>query len=588
MRALVLALAVYAPGLFAADLQTIQREAEVLAREAQVAVTQGRKLPPDLYPTINAARALGTFHSQSVLAELLERLRGYTQELTINPDLVGTSILRATPADLQVGSEAEFRLIYRVGTNLGPGAAVLAARHYSWPAPLQNVDATRANYVSATVRGRSDVTLRPLTVTRGGVHGGLFAPEPLPAFVIAEGQLRGGDEIVLRYQRVQTLMLSFNRFVLPLYLRMNPGAHWLLVPGTSLPLRSGAVTSLQAALPVIARTGETVSVQLRLADSFGNLASGTFPPFEVLVDGQFRTRVPAGSDPAPAFDLTFESSGLRLVEVRSAGGGLRTAVKVNVEPSPAFTVRWVELRAPGEASGSLLDTDEVRGRFIGVVDEVVLVNDDAHLDATSWQSRVNLNFDGFLRTADLLAGGHMLVLAPQRLNMSTPPREAWPTLGALMRSEDLLPTLRVALPGVPADPRFMSSGAVTLAEIQSGRGNFEWYGNLLAARGIRLGFTGSAVSHHAPLGRAVHNGRTAVMLKPGERLFDALRARRTYVTTGPRLLLDVSVNEGQPGERVPASELRQVKGRVIGTAGIDRIELLRNGAVIATRDLARS
>ena len=65
-------------------------------------------------------------------------------------------------------------------------------------------------------------------------------------------------------------------------------------------------------------------------------------------------------------------------------------------------------------------------------------------------------------------------------------------------------------------------------------------------------------------------------------LWEAFRARRVYGVTGDRIELDIRVGDAMMGEIVSMKGPRPVRIRVRGSDAIDRIELLRNGRVIAT------
>ena len=62
-----------------------------------------------------------------------------------------------------------------------------------------------------------------------------------------------------------------------------------------------------------------------------------------------------------------------------------------------------------------------------------------------------------------------------------------------------------------------------------------------------------------------------------EGVWDAIRARRCYGTTGERILLDFSVNEAEMGQETSADEGEELKIglEVHGTDALARIEVLR-------------
>lgn len=80
------------------------------------------------------------------------------------------------------------------------------------------------------------------------------------------------------------------------------------------------------------------------------------------------------------------------------------------------------------------------------------------------------------------------------------------------------------------------------------------------------------------------NGRMAVLATELTRdaLWEAFRARRVYGVTGDRIRIDFSINKAVMGSRITAAGGREIRVRVVGSDELDRIELLRNGRVIAT------
>lgn len=67
-----------------------------------------------------------------------------------------------------------------------------------------------------------------------------------------------------------------------------------------------------------------------------------------------------------------------------------------------------------------------------------------------------------------------------------------------------------------------------------------------------------------------------------ESLWQAFKARRVYGVTGDRIRVDFTVNGEDMGKLIETSGKRVIRVRVIGLDALDRIEVLRNGSVIAT------
>jgi hypothetical protein len=129
-----------------------------------------------------------------------------------------------------------------------------------------------------------------------------------------------------------------------------------------------------------------------------------------------------------------------------------------------------------------------------------------------------------------------------------------------------------------------------LTELTSGHGTFEWFSNKFLANGFFVGFVGSSDNHSQHPGYTPGTNRQlgglAAVLAPENRpqqLFDALRSRSCYATTGERIILDAAFNGGRMGERLPDSERRSVRCRVMGTAPIETVDLVKNGAIIYSK-----
>jgi hypothetical protein len=108
-------------------------------------------------------------------------------------------------------------------------------------------------------------------------------------------------------------------------------------------------------------------------------------------------------------------------------------------------------------------------------------------------------------------------------------------------------------------------------------------------RGYRLGFVGSGDRHDGHPGAYTptppHGGLAAIVAEEATRpaVLEALRSRRTYATNGARILLRVALGGHPMGSqvRVPNDALAATLFvQVVGQAPLDRIELVRSGAVV--------
>ncbi|MCA1583033.1 MAG: CehA/McbA family metallohydrolase [Acidobacteria bacterium] len=139
-------------------------------------------------------------------------------------------------------------------------------------------------------------------------------------------------------------------------------------------------------------------------------------------------------------------------------------------------------------------------------------------------------------------------------------------------------------PGAPFDeslePNF---------EIASWHGRYEFFGNPREGRrqvpghqyqdalrlGRHVGVMGASDTHHLSPGEG---GLTAVLAERLDResLFDAIRNRRNYATTGARIVLEFTAAGAPMGSRIHGHGPVPMTVRVEGTAAIDRIEIVRN------------
>ena len=120
------------------------------------------------------------------------------------------------------------------------------------------------------------------------------------------------------------------------------------------------------------------------------------------------------------------------------------------------------------------------------------------------------------------------------------------------------------------------------------------------ARGYRFGFIGCGDSHAGTPGRSYPQDRQwCVHQKSGftcvyapeltrEAIFDALRARRCYATTGARIILQFSVDEVMMGGEVEVADPtrpRIIRIHAIGTDTISHLKIVKNNQTLFVREV---
>src|SRR5690606_34699664 len=113
--------------------------------------------------------------------------------------------------------------------------------------------------------------------------------------------------------------------------------------------------------------------------------------------------------------------------------------------------------------------------------------------------------------------------------------------------------------------------------------------DVMLARGHRFGFTAASDSH----GLLYHHGEcrkrdpfrtglTAVQASElsREAVFEAIRTRRCYATSGAKILLDVRVGGAPMGSELSARDSATVEVHAVGASPIERVDIVGPGGVL--------
>ncbi len=147
-----------------------------------------------------------------------------------------------------------------------------------------------------------------------------------------------------------------------------------------------------------------------------------------------------------------------------------------------------------------------------------------------------------------------------------------------------------------ANADFYDPGLCPVLEIASVHGRFDWFAEEAIARGLRVGFIGATDDHSGRPGTSPptaqpdfghHGGLAAVYASTNTReaLFEALRARRCYATTGARILLWTEMDGWPMGAVCEVAGAPCLVVRAAGTAPLDWVEILRGTSVVYHRIL---
>ena len=587
---------------------------------------------PDVFPQLlaNANRSLRGLGGGATIPvpRVSEFIRLYTREFQIkdeHPGAVGTLTLDP-PGPFRAGDQVTVRLTYTVGTlgmAEGGGILVRGARRTG----IQAEDAAGRNYVTVE-SSNPDATLTS-TEPWGdwlGMHFGnrggqarAGVPCAVLQFRLSGASLEEGDTITITYGDTSgggpgfaLQETSNDQVILHLYADIE-GTGDLFRPAwpSFEVLGRDEVRYVNAVAPSIVAPGEPFTLAVRAEDRLKNLSSGVTPALQVLLDGEpFRT-IEAGS---PAISLlenvSLAAPGVYRFSVQNGDGSIRaTSNPVRVEEDPAHRVYWGETHghtAFAEGQGSP-DGYYRFGRDVARLDFLSLSEHDIWMDDSEWlklqelveEYRIEGEFTtilGFEWTSRSPLGGHHNVFFRDTPGRSRVPNQEAPLLDELyagLRDRNSNNDVLVIPHRPPAPPPTGRTAIRTWGDwSRSSPATAPSTGSATSTcrNGFEVGFIGASDNHNGHPGYSGAGNRQlgglAAVYAPennADAIFSALRDRAAYATTGERILLEATLNGTRMGTRQEDAAVRRIDCRVSGTAPIDAIDVIRNGAIVYTR-----
>lgn len=405
---------------------------------------------------------------------------------------------------------------------------------------------------------------------------------------------------------------------------------------------AGPVVKFVVDVPLVAQAGETVPLRLRAEDMGSNVAdwyegevslSSTDP--KAGLPGV--VRFSKGDRGVKMVRAEFSTPGIHYITAQTAGSGAKGCSNPckTVADTPISRVYWGDLHCHTEESDGTgsLDFNYAYARdvawldFVGVTDHLV------------WnkQGEPEVSCDGPIRRSmeewnDLQSAAARRYYAPGRLvtflgyewsgdsrkggdhNVYYMDDQARVACRADLNDEyeDLKSRGRGAafiLPHVGgriADSKWHDPVVEPSVEINSMHGHFEWFAQGYLQAGHRVGFNGGSDGHfglpgndiwpnHGRLGLArrdvsVPQGVTCVYTSQltREEIRDAIFARRTYATTGVKMLLEVTMDGHAMGEEYSSAKAPSMHIFAAGAGPIGRIEVIRNRERILNRTIGNT
>ena len=569
------------------------------------------RLQATLPPTGEAARVQG--------ATVDRLVRQFT--LHDEPGALG-SLAADSLGPFEARSHQTIRQTWTVGTRpVETGGGFWVARHFSVNhGPFQTGDPAAAGYVTLATTD-DDAAFEAGAHMARGPHGGFRAPEPALVFRLVSGRLDPGETVTVTYGDTAgggpgLLMTSTSsaRMPLPLYVDLDASGEWRPLPILPFAVSGTRVAGVHGFAPSIVEPGERFELSVRAEDAFFNRATGPIPAFDVLVDGEVRATTPAGAEAITLVPLALDEPGPHWITIRSEDGAIAgDANPVLVAADPERRIYWGDTHGhSGYAEGiGTIDFFMTFARDDARLDFVTHSEHDVWLDDAEWElsKRAVETFDdpgrfipylGWEWTRPARFGGHHNVLFRDTAGRTLVSAVEYPTLSQLYQElrarydpDDVLVIPHAHNPG---DYRQSDPELEPLIEMMSMHGAFEWFVRRYLAHGHRVGLVAASDDHLSHPGYSAPNrdtlaqrgGLGAVFAPERSRdaIFDAMKERRTYATTGDRIILDVSVNGVPMGQEAGYADTRAVEGRVVGTAPIESVALLKNDEVIWREEYA--
>lgn len=514
------------------------------------------------------------------------------------------------------GSLSSLSQTWRVGTRpMQTGGGFWVARHFAANfGEFQTDDPTAPGFISIETTDDDAVFARE-TFMASGAHGGFRSPEPAIAFRLVSGALDRGSSVTITYgdQRqggpgLQLPTFENERMPLPLYIDLDGSGEWRPLPIIPFLVTGGEATGVHAFGPSVVEPGETFALSVRAEDPYSNLASGDIPAFEVLINDAVVATTPAGDAAITLLELSLPNTGPHWISVRSIDGTI-TGIgnPILVEADPQYRIYWGDTHGHSGYSEGIGTVDQFMrfARDDARLDYVTHSEHDSYLDAGEWEliRRAAAQYDepgkftiflGWEWTRAARFGGHHNVLFREIGDQTPVSSLRFPFLSSLYAElhERHDPADIVVIPHAhnPGDYRQSDPQLEPVVEVMSTHGSFQWFMSSYLSHGHEVGVIAASDDHSSRPGYsapsrdslAQRGGLGAVMAPDRSRdaIFDGIKAKRTYATTGDRLILKFDVNGTNMGQRGPYSDSRAISGRAIGTGPIRSITLYKNDAVL--------
>jgi hypothetical protein len=552
---------------------------------------------------------------------------------------------------IPAGSRQRFSIVYQAGPlGIAPGGAV-----FLQVSPFWEWDWPQTRFPEGP--GYTEVTTRAEGIELQPKNWG----QELLAVQIAGRTLEAGEEVRIEYG-AGAAGAQVDRYAernTHIWIAVDgdgDGVRSLIQDSPRLDIVAAEATQLRLTLPTTAHTGDSVRLVVAVLDGWGNAGA----PFEGEIE---LLELPPGLELPERIALGAEEEGRRTLQGKVLEPGLyRLRARVSSAPEDAVfesnpllvrddlpQVLWGDLHGHSNYSdGTGTPADYYRyARDVAGLDVAALTDHDhwgmRFLDTTPelWEDirETTKRFHepgrfvtllGYEWTSWLHGHRHVLYFSDegQVLSSIDPDTQTPSQLWRALDGQSALTFAHHSAGGpISVNWRYRPDPEIEpITEIVSVHGSSEALdspgtiynplpGNFVRDaldHGYRFGFIGSGDSHDGHPGLtqlaagAGQGGLAAIMAHDRTRqdVLQALRARRTYATNGPRIFLHVQIDGHLMGSQLPrplaeaedepapqeqgAVDTQRLEYEAVGTGPIERIDFVRSGHIAAVPGEGRS
>jgi hypothetical protein len=587
---------------------------------ANALAAQGANLPVELPRVVSQGRQIGLRRQYAMV--VLPSINGFVRELQIKEEEPGAigAVTASASGPWPVRSLVSFEQTYTLGDlPMQPGGGVMVASEIvARMDPFQREDAKAKNFISIRCSNPA-AQWEPSTEQILGMHGSIFGARGVPSYQLKGATLKKGDTITIVYGdksgggpglELQTTQVHGAMF--PLYVDLEGKGNFLSPRWPKFNIIGGPAARVTAFAPSVLAPGERFDLKVRTEDFNFNRASAAVPAFDITLNGEKVSTLAPGKDGIGVLQgLTLATPGVYRYEVASPDGKISALSNpIWVAENPPYRVFWGDTHAHTNMAEGQGDVEGfyTYARDDARLDFVCLSEHDIWMDDGEWAAMGEAvrnhndegNFVTFLAyewSAIVEAGGHHNVYFRTPEERRRVPIQDTPGLWDLFKGLDRLypagDVMIIPHAHIPGDWRLAHPRIEPLVEMVSMHGTFEWFADYYLRNGHMIGFVGATDDHSGRPGYSggfiagplQHFGGLSAVLAPEKRstvIFDAMKDRLAYATSGQRTLLDVRLNGKPMGQRLEYSPQRRIEGRVMGTAPIDTVDVVKNGRVLTT------